>query len=117
MIDWQAVLTVFSMLSAMLFAFLGWRRNTSKDATDMGANLATLQASVSMSNARLDEVLRRLEAMQQDDMDIMARVSKLESDAEGMRRQHDELEGRVMRLEKQTSQWMTAAIAPRGPEQ
>ena len=48
-----------------------------------------------------EEMGKKIDRMQEDYSGISVRLARLESDSEGMRRQHDELEGRVMRLEKQ----------------
>ena len=98
--EWESAVAIVASISGVVLGWAGFYASRRRDATSMSTKLATMQSGLDSCNAKLDEMSRKMDRMQEDYSGISVRLARLESDSEGMRRQHDELEGRVMRLEK-----------------
>lgn len=98
-LTWQTVLAILSTISTMIIAWLGWGRNHKRDAAADSAAIATMQASISQIGARVDDILRKLDIMQDNYNKVSVELASLDGKYEALLRQHNELVKRVENVE------------------
>lgn len=103
---WQIIVTVAGMvtgISGMIVGIVGATRNRRMDDRAGAAEMADLKACSSLTNVRLEEVLLKIDRLQESYRDVSVDIEGLKSTCSAQRRAHDELVQRVHALEQKVS--------------
>ena len=82
------VAAVVSPITAVVFAFLAFRRNQKTDDNAAAREIATIKANVESLNTNIGKVLEKLDKINEQMSDTMARLAVVESD---VNRAHERL--------------------------
>lgn len=104
--DWQTIVTICGMatgISGMVVGIVGLTRNHRMDDRANAAEMAELKACTNLTNVRVEEVLLKMDRLQESYRDVSVDVEGLKSTCAAQRRMHDELVQRVHALEQKVS--------------
>ena len=99
----QLIVTIVGMItgiSGMIVGIVGATRNKRNDDSSATASMVTMQASITVVSAKIEEVSIKLDRMQDNYSNLIADVEGLRTRCDALQMMHNELVDRVAQLEK-----------------
>ena len=86
------IISVVSAVCAIVFAYLAFTRNKTKDEREDAGTEASIMAEIGYIRANTDEIKNEQKEQRKSNLEFVTRLTQLESDVRGM-------ESRITRLE------------------
>lgn len=91
--NWQDILTVISMVCAILFGWAAFARNRKKDDMDNGGARATMMSDIGYVKANTDDIKEEQRKQRELNTDVLCRLGVVENRADRTDTRLAKLEG------------------------
>ena len=95
--DWKEVLSIISIILAIVFGYIAFVRNRDKDKSEDVKTDATMLTEIGYIKANTDEIKAEQKDQRKTNIEFAVRLTDVEASAKQAHKRIDTMEGRKMR--------------------